>query len=198
VIAILIVIGFTFRYIYEYRESYYIIIRVYNILEYSLLAYYFSLHIKNNLIKNILLFSTIPFTLFCIFNFIAAKEPAIPFIPVIVEYILLLSFIIYFFFEVMQESIVDPIYQKVIFWVSVAFIINFSGNFFLFLYSKNSFNNEEFQRQYTIIYSTVTILKNLLLCIAVMIKERKIENDSLFPDDTQVELGSFHPFKDLN
>jgi hypothetical protein len=31
-----------------------------------------------------------------------------------------------------------------------------------------------------------------------MIKERKIENDSLFPDDTQVELGSFHPFKDLN
>ena len=195
----MIITGFTFRYIYENRESYYIVIRIYNILEYCLLAYYFSLHIKNQVIRNLLLYSPIVFTIFCIFNFINTEEPVIPFIPVIVEYVLLLSFIIYFFFEIMQESsVVEPIYHRVIFWVSVAFIINFSGNFFLFLYSKNSFNNEEFQRQYTIIYSTVTILKNLLLCIAVMRKENKVEIDPLFSSDTHEKLDSYHPFKDLN
>ena len=75
----------------------------------------------------------------------------------------------------MQETIVEPVYQKMVFWVSVAFILNFSGNFFLFIYSKNSFDSVEFQRQYTIIYSSVTILKNVLLCIAVSIKEKRKE-----------------------
>ena len=74
----------------------------------------------------------------------------------------------------MQEiNVEEPIYQRSIFWVSVAFIINFSGNFFLFLYSKNSFNDEVFQRQYTIIYSSVTILKNILLCISLLINENR-------------------------
>ena len=77
----------------------------------------------------------------------------------------------------------------------LAFIINFSGNFFLFLYSKNSFNDEAFQRQYTIIYSTVTILKNILLCISIPIKEhhKGLTNntfDSLF--------DNFHPFQNKN
>ena len=74
----------------------------------------------------------------------------------------------------MQESIVvEPIYHRAIFWISVAFIINFSGNFFLFLFSKNSYNDEYFQKQYTIIYSTVTFIKNILLCVAILIKENK-------------------------
>jgi Na+-transporting NADH:ubiquinone oxidoreductase subunit NqrD len=86
----------------------------------------------------------------------------------------------------MQETVVEPVYQKMVFWVSVAFILNFSGNFFLFLYSKNSFNSVEFQRQYTIIYSSVTILKNILLCIAVSIKEKKkeLQSDSFYIDSS--------------
>lgn len=119
-----------------------------------------------------------------------------PFIPLSVEHILLLIFIIYYFFEVMQESVIEPIYQRAIFWISVAFIINSAGNFFLFLYSKNSYNDDVFKRQYTIIYTTVTVIKNLLLCISIFIKESpKIESDKEVFD---IDLDSFNQIKNQN
>jgi len=198
VIAVLIITGVTFRYIYDDRISYYIVVRIYNIIEYSLLAYFFSLHLKNKVIKNILLFSPTLFASYAIYNFIIAKEPALPFVPLIFEYIILLCFIIYFFFEIMQETVVEPVYQRMVFWISVAFILNFSGNFFLFLYSKNSFNDEEFQRQYTIIYSSVTILKNILLCIAVSIKEPKKESKIFEDFSINSKLDNSLPFKNQN
>jgi hypothetical protein len=96
----------------------------------------------------------------------------------------------------MQENVIEPIYTKAIFWISVAFIINFSGNFFLFIYSKNSFNDEAFKRQFTIIYSTVTILKNILLCIGVMIRENKKTDP--FHTLPETELEPYYPFKNPN
>lgn len=162
-------------------------------MEYSLLAYFFSFYIKNSHIKKVLIFSAVAYLVFCIYDFVNEKLPVMPFIPLSVGHILLLIIIVYYFFEVMQETVVDPIYQRAIFWISVAFIINSSGNFFLFLYSKNSYNDEVFKRQYTIIYTTITILKNLLLCISILIKEKKetLSTDHLI----DVDLDSFHPIK---
>jgi len=119
-----------------------------------------------------------------------------PFVPVSVEHITLLIIIVFYFFEVMQEIGVEPIYQKAIFWISVAFIINSAGNFFLFLYSKNSFNDDIFQKQYTIIYTTVTVLKNLILCISIFIKvEIKLEPNKMF---FKIDLNTIHPIKNKN
>ena len=139
------------------------------------------------------MFSPIVFLIFCFYDFIKEKEPGIPFIPVSVAHISLLFIVIYYFFEVMQETVVEPIYQRAIFWISVAFIINSSGNFFLFLYSKNSFNDEVFKRQYTIIYTTVTVIKNLLLCLSILIKEKKESLPSNRPID--IDLDSFNPIE---
>ena len=192
-IAILITTAFIIRYVYNNRETYYLVVRVYNVIEYSLLAYFFSLYIQNKFIKNILLYSTIAYLIFCVYSFIKAKVPEMPFIPLTVEHILLLIFIIYYFFEVMQETVVEPIYQRAIFWISVAFIINSAGNFFLFLYSQNSFNDEIFKKQYTLIYTTVTVIKNLLLCLSIVIKEKK---DTLPPDSLfDIDLDALNPIK---
>lgn len=124
-------------------------------------------------------------------DFLNEKLPGLPFLPASVEHIALLIIIVYYFFEVMQETVVEPIYHKLIFWICVAFIINSSGNFFLFLYSKNSYKGDpNFKSQYTIIYTTVTIIKNLLLCISILIKETpKAESDNLILD---VDLDSFN------
>jgi len=196
VAAILVIIGFSLRYIYQVKEYYFVVARIYVIVEYAFLSYLYALYIKHAVLKKILLYSSVPFAVFAIFDFILSKEPTLPFIPLIVEYILLLFFIICFFFEVMQETVIEPVYHRAIFWVSVAFIVNFSGNFFLFIYSKNSFNNETFQRQYTIIYSTVTILKNTLLCIGVMRREKKdnntLSNSSLSHFDSFSSLGNLN------
>lgn len=192
-IAVLIIVGFSLLYIYKSKENYYLVVRVYNVIEYSLLAYFFSLYIKNEIVIKVLLYTTIVYILFCIYDFVKEKVPGIPFVPFTVEHILLLSFIVYYFFEIMKEPITEPIYQRAIFWISVAFIINSSGNFFLFLYAKNTYNDEFFRKQYTIIYTTVTVIKNLLLCISILINE-KHENttNNSFID---IDLDSFQPLK---
>jgi len=93
----------------------------------------------------------------------------------------------------MQEVVIEPIYQKAIFWISVGFIINFAGNFFLFLYSINSFNDEVFRTQYIIVYTIVTVIKNIFLCIAISINEPlKNESDKIIFD---VDLDSINTTK---
>lgn len=195
-ISILVIVGFCLLYIFKSPENYYRVARIYYVIEYILLTYFFSLYIANKFVKKILLFSPIVYFLFCVYDFVIEEKPSLPFIPASIEHIVLLAFIIYYFFEVMQESVVEPIYQKAIFWISVAFIINSSGNFFLFLYSKNSFNDDVFKRQYTIIYTTVTVLKNILLCISILIKENKEPVSPHAP--IEIDLDSFHPFKNQN
>ncbi|MCY7292783.1 MAG: hypothetical protein LH615_11450 [Ferruginibacter sp.] len=171
--------------------------RVYILIEFILLTYFFSLYIHNKKVKKVLLLSPIAFFLFCVYDFSIEKQPGIPFWPVSVAHITLLCFIVYYFFEVMQETVTEPIYQKAIFWISVAFIINSAGNFFLFLYSINSFNDDpNFKRQYTVIYTTVTVIKNLLLCISILIKETpKNESDRQIFD---VDLDSLNPTNNKN
>ncbi len=172
-VFILIILGFSFRYIFKSTEIYFILIRIYNLVEYCFLAYYFSLFVHNKAVKNFLLLSPLLFGSFCIYNFITATKAEIPFLPVTIEYLTLLAFIIFFLFEEMQRTNNEPIYQKAVFWISVAFILNFSGNFFLFLYSKNNFNDLVFQKNYTIIYSTVTVVKNIILCVSAHIYSKQ-------------------------
>ncbi len=193
IITLLVIIVYITRYINDSLEQYYFVTRIYNILEYSLLAYFFSLYIKNRFVRKALLYSFFPFILFCVYDFMSAKDATLAFLPLIIEYLVLLIFIIYFFFEVMQENVVTPIYTKAIFWISVAFIINFSGNFFLFIYSKTGYNDEAFRRQFTIIYSSVTILKNILLCVGVSLKDNNADS-SLKNITFESEFDAIQPF----
>ena len=192
----LVTIGFCTLYLLNSKENYYLIVRVYNVVDYSLLVYFFSLYIRNKFVKSLIFFSIAIYFVFCLVSYFTAKVPEMPFVPFTVEHISLLILLIYYFFEVMQESVVEPIYQKAIFWISVAFIINSAGNFFLFLYSKNSYNDDAFKKQYTLIYTTITVLKNLLLCIAISMKEKP---DSLPQTNfLDVDLDSFNPIKKQN
>ncbi len=106
----------------------------------------------------------------------------------------MLLILIYIFYEKMQYTLLNPIYQTSFFWIAVAFIIYFAGNFFLFLYSKNSYQDEAFRRQYTIIYTTVTIAKDILLSIAAFIKDEK-ESTNLSAQDPMFADIHYPDFK---
>jgi hypothetical protein len=71
----------------------------------------------------------------------------------------------------MKQEANEPLFNTFIFWFVVAFLLNYSGNFLLFLYSETSVKDADFDFNYTVIYSTVTIVKNILLCIAVSMRE---------------------------
>lgn len=94
----------------------------------------------------------------------------------------------------MRYSLDIQLFQLPSFWISVAFLINFSGTFILFLFSKSLLNDPEFTIQYLIIVSTITIIKNILLCIAVITNKNLIipKNHSSLPTD--LNLDNFQPF----
>jgi hypothetical protein len=162
-------------------------VRIYDIIEYALLSIFFTVHASNVFVKRIVRYSIIPFIIFCIYDYYNSDKNSYAFLPLVIECLILMTVLIFIFYEKITHSFTTPLYQTSFFWISVAFIVYFSGNFFLFLYSKNSFNDESFQNQYTIIYTTFTILKDILLCIAATIKERGntnnlTSNSPIFPN----------------
>lgn len=175
---------------------FFLITRVYDIIEYTLLALYFSYHIRNKAVRIFTIVSIVPFIAFCLYDYFSSDTLTFAFLPLVIECLTLLIILLYILYEKMSFSFVIPIYQTSFFWISVAFIIYFAGNFFLFLYSENSYNDEVFKKQYTLIYSFVTIMKNILLCIGISIKENKqpdLSDNTFFENE---RLSS--PFKTNN
>jgi hypothetical protein len=92
----------------------------------------------------------------------------------------------------MRYSFDAQLFQLPSFWISVAFLINFSGTFIVFLFGKSLIN--EFSSQYLVIVSTITIIKNILLCIAVIANKNLIVQKNHSPLPADLNLDSFQPF----
>jgi hypothetical protein len=179
----LILCGVTARYYYKSQKYYYLVARLYDVVEYTMLALFFSVNITNRSVKKVTQFSIIPFAAFCLYDFLTAKTPIYAFLPLAVECLALLLVIIFIFFEKLQYNLDIPIYQTSLFWIIAAFIIFFSGNFCLFLYSNNFYGGKNFSTDYyTIIYGFVTMIKILLICIGVSTKDRPQVNDYKISD----------------
>jgi hypothetical protein len=182
--AVSVLCLFLFNIVYPNKNIYYLIVRIHRAIEFSLLTYIYALFLRNAIIKKIFILAIIPFIIFCLVDYISSKGPQLPYVQFLIECLFFIIVIIYFFFEKMKQEANEPLFQTFIFWFAVAFIINFAGNFLLYVYSETSNKDADFKTNYTIIYSTVTIIKNILLCIAVTIKE--IPNKQIISNNTFV------------
>lgn len=68
----------------------------------------------------------------------------------------------------MDKIVTFPIYNTIEFWLAGSLILYFSGNFFLFLYSRTMINDKDFLVIYKIVYSTIIIIKNIFLSISMI------------------------------
>ena len=171
-----------------------IVNRIFLAMEFTFLSLYFYRVLISGMKKVIFPVAVTVFLLYSGYDYYISKPGEFSFIPLVIECLFFLLVIIFYFYEKIQYHISSPIYYSPGFWISVAFLIYFSGNFFLFLFSKSMFKDPNFRIQYTTIYSTVTIIKNIFLCTAVgvnayLIKEE--EKNSGLPID--IDLGSFNP-----
>jgi hypothetical protein len=99
----------------------------------------------------------------------------------------------------MQHNFTTPLYQLPSFWISVALLVYFSGNFFLFLYSKSMMGKSDFNKQYTFINSSITIIKNVLLGIAIIVNKNMMTQNEDRPIPSDLYLDNFKPFnKSIN
>ena len=165
---------------------YFIAIRLQLLLEFILLLLYFQYNFQNNAAKKIFKILGPLFFIFTVYDYIKTSKVTFGADQAIVESLFMLIILIYFFFEKIKYDIKVPLYEYKIFWVAVAFFIFFSGNFFLLIYSKTMINDLNFRQQYIFVYSSFNIIKNVILSIALILKEDKdiINNTESLMDDS--------------
>ena len=171
--------------------------RIFLLVEFTLLSIYYHFHLKYKHKKIVFGIALIIFFAYSGFDYLTAKSSKeFSFIPLVMECLFFALIIVYFFYEKIQFNISTPILNTYEFWVSVAFLLYFAGNFFLFLFSKSMYNNPAFRVQFTIIYNTITILKDILLTVAVLICVYvNNKKNSLDGDPIEIDLGAFNPLQ---
>ena len=174
--AALIGIQLLFRYYLKEKELYFIAIRVQLAVEFCLLLFYFHHNFQNIYAKKLFNILVPLFLVFSIYDYVITSKTIFGADQAIVESLFILIILIYFFFEKIKYDVQAPLYEFKIFWIALAFFIFFSGNFFLLIYAKTMINDLNFRLQYVFVYSTFNITKNIILCIAILIKENSISN----------------------
>ena len=174
--------------------TFYLFLLRFNIIvEYIILIYFISLIIKESIVKKIVLFSIIPFSIYYIFDFIKSRG-SIPNDPSIVEFLVFIVILIYFFFEKMKISVQFPIYQTIYFWICVGLFLYFTGSFFFLLLISNVNKSDIILTgQMTVIYNIVTIIKNLLLGSALLVKNDPTDDANEFKIPNEMDLDNFSP-----
>jgi len=183
-------------YVVKSKVSYFYVLRIYAILEYSLFAIFLYNCYKSHIAKKIIVYSIIPFFLISIIDYFVSKSSYSNY-PSLFEFLLFIVFLIFFFYEKMNTIVSYPIYQSITFWICVGLFLYFSGNFFFFLFNTSS-NDKNFTHQMRIVYSIVTISKNILLSLAFLAHEQIESNEESFNIPNELNLDSFNPKNNLN
>lgn len=93
----------------------------------------------------------------------------------------------------MRTNFNTPLYELPSFWISVGFLVYFSGNFFLFLFSKITLPSPVFRQQYIFIYAFMTIIKNIMLCTAIIVNKNISNKKELKSKYTNLEFEKMPP-----
>jgi len=167
------------------------LVKFYTIIEYGLFSLMFYYFFNSKTIKKVILISIIPFTIFSVINLFYNQYNFSNY-PLLYEFISFMIFIIFYFYEKMKIEYTVPVYNLISFWISVGLFFYFTGNFFFLLFSSTNIG-KTFINQMQIIYTVVTITKNLLLCFSLHGSETKSEqnNQYIFPED--LHLDDFTP-----
>jgi len=118
-----------------------------------------------------------------IINFTTKKSESFDSLSASVEAILIIIYSIIFLYEQIKDPSVIYVYYTKKFWIVIAFFLYFSSTLFLFLYAA-TFTNQE-HRSYWYINNIFDILKNILFCVAFIMKKNKMYKsplESLYAD----------------
>jgi hypothetical protein len=172
-LLLLIVATFVFA---KVQGGYFTIVKSYVAIEYTMFSLFFYYLLRNNIFKKITLLSVIPFWVFAIYNFIQGSKTIFDSTSLLIEFLLLIVIILFYFFEKLQYLSKNPMQNSISFWLCVGLLIYFFGNFF-FVFTLNTSKDVVFLKQTKLIYSFVTIAKDIILALAWFGKE-PIETDA--------------------
>ena len=178
-------------YYYKSYSTYIFFLRIHVIVEYLILSYFIYNILRSKIIKKLLLSLALPYLIFNVFDYYKYGNATFGNFPNLIEFFILIIFIIYFLFEKMQFSFERPIYQTINFWICVGLFVYFSGSFFYILLAVNSISNEDIKNDAIGIFSFVTIIKNIILSIAFFQNENNNTDNSVLKIPNELNLDSF-------
>ena len=145
-------------------------VRIYFAIEYAILIFFFSLLFHNKVFKKIIIFSIIPFWTYCLLNYFVSEHDTFNNYPALIEFSVFILIIIFYFYEKMNIISSIPLFKSISFWLCVGLFIYFTGNLFFLLFINSTFD-KDFIKQMFLIYSCVTITKNIILATAWFAEE---------------------------
>ncbi|WEK35842.1 MAG: hypothetical protein P0Y53_25430 [Candidatus Pseudobacter hemicellulosilyticus] len=163
----------------------YILYRLYTIIGYSLIAFFFYGNIISKTAKKIIIASYLFFLAYAIYDYIRQPLESFDSIPSAIEATLIIVFSIFYLFEQIKTPRVFFIYTLDKFWIITSFLIYYTGTFFLFIFAEAYFADPDFGDNYSFINSLFLLLKNVFFCIGLLISSKPNE----YPPD------SYPPFE---
>lgn len=175
VLALFILSSFSILLIFDNKALYLNLVSLYGVIEFIIISLIFFVFSKFQWVKILLAFITILLGSTLLLNHFYIKNPFITNYQVICTSFLLIIYILIFFYSKMKKVSSLPLYQTMSFWIFAAFFLYYTGNFFFFLII-GSEQTLEIQQFLLLVYSGVTILKNILLSLSFKFFE-PIENN---------------------
>lgn len=157
-----------------------ILIDCYNIVQFTLFSLFFYLSLREKKFKYIPIVGAAVFYIIAIRNFTNREFDSF---SLSLSSIFFIPYCILLLYEQMRDSNIEVVYNNKKFWIIVAFFLYFSGTLFLYIYINTL--PEKQRPNYWSINNFFEILKNILFCVAFIMKKNTRQSylpDNLDPD----------------
>lgn len=155
----------------------------YTFFEYSVFALLFYLNLKNKRSKIVIIAISVSFYIFQIIHYLFIENKRMDSIPIGIESIIILTFVVLFFLEILSSPESGYIYTHYCFWISVGLLIFLSGNFFMNILAE-TLPRSELDKYWFINYITdaiKTIFFSISLYYYSLTVEIKVKKNSSIP-----------------
>lgn len=174
VIFFLLTFGFLFDlygwYCFITGEANFFFYNLFILVQTLFLYSFFYLIFQSKFFKVLLIIASACFLIMWIIFFLRIRSTGYFTVLESVQNISILILSIYFFYEQIFKNSFYFIFSKPHFWIVTAYFIYIAGTFFLILFL-TSMNNSEQQEYYSIINYTFTIIRTILLSVAMFMKK---------------------------
>jgi len=114
----------------------------YTFFEYGIFTFIFWVNFQKDKIRPLILVSSTLFFAFQLFYVFSVKIKKLDTIPIGIETILILIYIVYFFYSFSKRLKNLYIYTHYVFWIAVGIMIYLGGSFFFFILIENLSNEQ--------------------------------------------------------
>jgi len=150
--------------------------RIATIVEFSLFSIFFFRVIESRTFKKGMVAISILMAAYLIYSLITFSNNSFDSVPSGITAMVFFIYCIFYLFERVRDPTSLFLYSSPAFWIVVAIIIYSAGTFFPFIYAQDYINKSGFNQEYTLIHSTLYILKNLLFSAAMLISDKTIKS----------------------